>query len=40
VNTGVPWPTVEEAEARVLRIQTKLHQWATGDPDRRFGDLF
>jgi RNA-directed DNA polymerase len=40
VNTGVPWSTVEEAEARVLRIQTKLHQWATGDPDRRFGDLF
>jgi RNA-directed DNA polymerase len=40
VNTGVPWPTVEEAEARVLRIQTKLHQWATGDPDRRFDDLF
>jgi RNA-directed DNA polymerase len=40
VNTGVPWPTVEEAEARVLRIQTKLHQWATDDPGRRFDDLF
>lgn len=40
MNTGVPWLTVEEAEARVLRIQTKLHQWATGDPDRRFDDLF
>jgi RNA-directed DNA polymerase len=40
VNTGVPWPTVEEAEARVLRIQTKLHQWATDDRGRRFDDLF
>src|SRR5437764_10108715 len=40
VNTGVPWPTVEEAEARVLRIQTKLHQWATVDQGRRFVDLF
>jgi RNA-directed DNA polymerase len=40
VNTGVPWPTPEEAEARVLRIQTKLHQWATEDPGRRFDDLF
>lgn len=40
MNTGVPWPTVEEAEARVLRIQTKLHQWATSDAGRRFDDLF
>jgi RNA-directed DNA polymerase len=42
VNTGAPWPTlsVEEAEARVLGIQTKLHRWATGAPARRFGDLF
>ena len=29
-----------EAEQRVLEIQTKLHQWATGDPGRRFADLF
>ena len=29
-----------EAEARVLRIQTKLHQWAVDDPGRRFDDLF
>ena len=28
-----PWP-------RVLKIQTKLHQWATDDPDRRFDDLW
>jgi RNA-directed DNA polymerase len=42
VNTGAPWPTlsVEEAEARVLGIQAKLHRRATDDPDRRFDDLF
>jgi RNA-directed DNA polymerase len=40
VNTDAPWPTAEEAEARVLGIQTKLHRWATDDPDRRFADLF
>jgi RNA-directed DNA polymerase len=27
-------------ERRVLGIQTKLHQWASGDPYRRFDDLF
>jgi RNA-directed DNA polymerase len=27
-------------ERRVLGIQTKLHQWASGDPHRRFDDLF
>ncbi|MGW1659430.1 group II intron reverse transcriptase/maturase, partial [Streptomyces atratus] len=27
-------------ERRVLEIQTKLHQWAGGDPHRRFDDLF
>jgi len=42
VNTSASWPTLslEEAEARVLGIQTKLHRWATDDPDRRFADLF
>src|SRR5438128_1818692 len=25
---------------RVLEIQTKLHRWATDDPDRRFNDLY
>jgi RNA-directed DNA polymerase len=42
VNTGAPWPTpsVEEAEARVLGIQTKLHRWAVNDGGRRFDDLF
>jgi len=39
VNTGAPWPTAAEAEARVLKIQTKLHQWATDDSHRRFDDL-
>ncbi|MFE4924511.1 group II intron reverse transcriptase/maturase [Streptomyces sp. NPDC056661] len=29
-----------KAERRVLEIQTKLHHWATDDPDRRFDDLF
>jgi RNA-directed DNA polymerase len=40
VNIGAPWPTLVEAEARVLRMQTKLHQWANRDPARRFDDLF
>jgi RNA-directed DNA polymerase len=40
VNTGAPWPSREEAAARVLEIQTKLHRWATDDPNRRFDDLY
>jgi RNA-directed DNA polymerase len=40
VNTDAPWPGLDEARARVLKIQTKLHQWATDSPDRRFDDLF
>ena len=41
MNTGAPWPSLDEARARVLGIETKLHRWATDDdPDRRFGDLF
>jgi RNA-directed DNA polymerase len=40
VNTDVLWPEPEWAESQVLRIQTKLHQWAIDDPDRRFDDLF
>jgi RNA-directed DNA polymerase len=40
VNTAAPWPTLEQAEARVLNIQAKLHQWATDDPSRRFDDLY
>ena len=42
MNTGASGPTLslEEAEARVLGIQTKLHRWATDDPKRRFDDLY
>jgi RNA-directed DNA polymerase len=40
VNIGDPWPDLDEAERRVLVMQTKLHQWATSDPGRRFDDLF
>ncbi len=40
MNTGALWPTLYEAKARVLKIQTKLHQWASDDPGRRFDDLF
>ena len=40
MNTGDLWPSLEEAEPRVLRMQAKLHQWATDSPDRRFCDLF
>jgi len=40
VNTGAPWPNAEQAQDRVLEIQTKLHQWATDDPQRRFNDLY
>jgi len=40
VNIGDPWPDLDEAEWRVLKMQRKLHQWATSDPGRRFDDLF
>jgi RNA-directed DNA polymerase len=40
VNTDDLWPTLEEAEARVLGIQKKLHRWALDAPDRRFDDLY
>ena len=41
MNTGdLAQAELYEAERRVLKIQTKLHQWATEDPDRRFADLF
>ena len=36
---NVVFPEREEAEWRVLRIQKKLHRWATEDPGRRFDDL-
>ena len=40
MNTSAPSLSPSEAEARVLGIQTKLHRWATDDPDRRFDDLY
>jgi RNA-directed DNA polymerase len=40
VNTDAPWPAAEEAGARVLEIQTKLHRWAKDNPTQRFDDLF
>jgi RNA-directed DNA polymerase len=39
VNTGAPWPGLDEAEYRVRAMQTKLHRWAIADPGRRFDDL-
>ena len=39
MNTGASWPTPDEAAARVLEIQTKLHRWSADDPQRRFNDL-
>ena len=40
MNTGDLWPDLDEAMPQVLRMQAKLHQWATDSPDRRFCDLF
>ena len=40
MNTDDPWPDADMAWWQVLKIQTKLHQWATDDPDRRFDDLY
>jgi RNA-directed DNA polymerase len=40
VNVGAPWPSLSEAEQRVLAMQTKLHRWAVGDAGRRFDDLY
>ena len=40
MNIGAPWPSLIEANARVLDMQTKLHHWAASDPDRCFDDLY
>jgi RNA-directed DNA polymerase len=41
VNTGAGgWPSEAWAFLTVRRMQTKLHRWATGEPGRRFDDLF
>lgn len=39
MNTGAPWPDLDEAEQRVLVMQTKLHRWAAADGGRVFSDL-
>lgn len=40
MNTDELEHVLYEAQARVLKIQTKLHRWARDDPHRRFDDLF
>src|SRR4051812_30279298 len=40
VNTDELESALFRAELRVLKIQTKLHRWASDDPHRRFDDLF
>jgi RNA-directed DNA polymerase len=40
VNTGAPRLGLDEAERRVLAMQTKLHRWATSDAGRRFDDVY
>ena len=40
VNTGGPGNAHVSARSRVLRIQSKLHDWAAADPGRVFDELF
>ena len=41
VNTDeLDYALLRGSNARVLKIQTKLHRWARDDPHRRFDDLF
>ena len=40
MNIGAPWPSLDEAERRVLVMQTKLHRWAAGDRGRVFDDVY
>ncbi|MEV0733388.1 group II intron reverse transcriptase/maturase [Polymorphospora sp. NPDC050346] len=40
VDTPVTWPSVLRAEARVRKMQTKLHRWAVADHGFRFDDVF
>ena len=37
--SSAPWPSLSEARARVLGIQTKLHRWTSEDEGRRSDDL-
>lgn len=40
MNSDASWPTLIEAQTRVLDHQRKLHRWSRTDPARRFGDVF
>ena len=40
MNTDEPESALARAGIRVLKIQAKLHRWASDEPHRRFGDLF
>jgi RNA-directed DNA polymerase len=40
VDTSVAWPSALLAEARVRKMQTKLHRWAVADHGFRFDDVF
>lgn len=40
MNTDELESAILRAELRVLKIQAKLHHWASEDPNRRFDDLF
>ncbi len=40
VNTDELEFALRIGEQKVLKIQTKLHRWASDEPHRRFDDLF
>lgn len=40
LNSATPWPSVDDAWARVLDVQRKLHRWSETDNTKRFDDLF
>lgn len=40
MNSGAQWPAFDEAQARVLGIQTKLHRWSGDDGGHRLDDLY
>ena len=40
MNTSAPGPAPEQARARVLAMQIKLHRWAGENEGRRFDDLY
>lgn len=40
MNNDASWPGFEEARARVLDHQRKLHRWSKAEPARRFDDVF